>query len=141
MADWYVYHSEEIMGYRYGHPQQKHVFSTKDRDKELSLGTNINIWVIEGVGQSPKDFYLAAHFTYEEAKKSPFPEPYEGEKYSKFAKMYVGPGESYGSKYNLTIASHPWFEVLHKKYITKQKFFNEIIKKEIVDGLNRLIQF
>ena len=136
MADWYVYHSAETMGRRYGNPEINHVFSTSTKKK---LCLNDNVWVIEGFGESPKIFYLAAHFTYQETKHPPFPSPYIGEKYAAFKIMYAGDGESYGSKYNLTFEDHPWFEQLHKGYITKQKFFYEISSLvDVVSGLNKL---
>ena len=53
--------------------------------------------------------------------------------------MYTGYGDSYDSKYNLTFEEHPWFEELHKGYITKQKFFNDISSLvDVVNGLNSL---
>ncbi len=122
MTDWYVYHITETMG-RYGDPELNHVFSTSQKQK---LCLNDDIWVIEGFGQSPKAFYLAAHFVYKQTEYPPFPAPYKGSKYADFKIMYAGPGNSYGSKFNLTFENHPWFKELHAKYITKQKFFNDI---------------
>jgi len=136
MADWYVYHSAETMDHRYGNPEKNHVFSTSMKKK---LCLNDNIWIIEGLGESPKKFYLAAHFTYQETEYPPFPSPYMGGKYADFKVMYAGQGDSYESKYKLTFADHPWFEQLHKGYITKQKFFNDISSlKDVVSGLNKL---
>lgn len=54
--------------------------------------------------------------------------------------MYAGTGDSFGTKYNLVFSEQPWFEELHKKFITKQKFFNEISQyEEIVNGLRRFV--
>jgi hypothetical protein len=136
MTDWYVYHSAETMDCRYGNPEKNHVFSTSDKKK---LCLNDDIWIIEGFGESPKIFYLAAHFIYKETEYPPFPSPYKGGKYSDFNVMYAGPGNSYGSKFNLTFTDHPWFKELHSKYITKQKFFNDISGlPDVTSGLHGL---
>jgi hypothetical protein len=93
VTDWYVYHSAETMDCRYGNPDRNHVFSTSIKKK---LCLNDNIWIIEGFGETPKTFYLAAHFAYKETEYPPFPSPYAGEKYTAFKAMYAGVGDSYG---------------------------------------------
>ncbi len=137
MANWYVYHSAETMDRRYGNPDKNHVFSEKQKRK---LCLNDEIWVIEGYGESPKTFYLAAHFVYKETDYPPFPSPYKGPKYDDFNFMYAGPGESFGSEYELNASASPWFEELHKKFITKQKFFHSLEEYPgVVNGFKELV--
>ena len=136
MTDWYVYHSDETMGRRYGNPEPSCVFGTAEQ-KKLCLSDDI--WVIEGFGESPKIFYLAAHFVYQKPEYPPFPSPYKGGKYLDFKVMYAGPGSNYESKFKLTFEDHPWFKELHAKYITKQRFFNEISGlPNVISGLRAL---
>lgn len=137
MKDWYVYHSAKTMGCRYGTPETNHVFSTSEKKK---LCINDRIWVVEGFGESPKKFYLSAHFIYKETEYPLFPAPYVGGKYAEFKIMYAGPGDSFSSKYELTVENYPWFSTLHQGYITRQRFFNDISDLvDVVGGFNMLI--
>ncbi len=137
MRHWYVYHSEETMGRRYGRPELKRVFSTKNRTK---LCLNDRIWVVEGVGQSPKAYLLAASFIYTDTHYPPFPYAKFGCVDGDFEYAYSGPGESFDDGIPLDPEALPWFAGLHAKYITKQKFFEDITgQPAIVEGLQALL--
>jgi hypothetical protein len=134
MAIWYIYHNAEGMGARYGKPDDNYVFSTSINKK---ICINDEVWIVEGVGTTPKKYYLAARFTYKTTSYPPFSSHNKGDN---FKIMYSGPGESYDSKYDLTDKQYPWFGSLHKDYITKQRFFNDISKlTDVVMGFNSII--
>jgi len=136
MRHWYVYHAEESMGRRYGRPTVNRAFSTVLRKK---LCFNDRIWVVEGVGQSPKRFMLAASFIYADTHYQPFPFGMFGSVDGKFECAYSGPGECFEEKLQLDPESLPWFAKLHSRYITKQRFFDDISgHTEIVNGLTQL---
>jgi hypothetical protein len=130
MRHWYVYHSAETMGYRYGNPQPLRVFSAKKRPR-LSIGDRI--WLIEGVGQSPKRYFLSATFLCREVLQAPFPATF-GTVSPKFRYIFCGDGQAFGDA--IPLARHDWFADLHRRYLTKQRFFDEITdERAICDGL------
>ncbi|MFC1560720.1 hypothetical protein ACFL3W_02135 [Pseudomonadota bacterium] len=127
MKHWYVYHSQKTMGHSYESMAESAVYSTKQQPK-LCIGDII--WVVEGNNNQPTGFSIADCFKHSRAD---YPSPYGA--YSKY-KLKVE-GKSLLKNKNIGLEKHvPWFDQLHKGYITKQKFFVQIDnQKEVVKGL------
>jgi hypothetical protein len=126
------------MGRRYGRPELNRVFSTKERTK---LCIDDGIWVVEGLGKSPKRYVLAASFIYIDPYHPPFSYAKFGQVDGRFECAYSGPGESFGDALPLDPEVLPWFADLHTRYITKQKFFEDITgRPAIVEGLQALVE-
>ncbi len=124
------------MGRRYGQPAVNRVLSTVIRKK---LCFNDRIWVVEGIGRSPKRYMLAASFIYADTYYRPLPHEAFGVVDERFECAYSGPGECYNEKLQLDPDSLPWFSDLHSRYIKKQRFFDDISgSPEIVYGLKQL---
>ncbi|WP_426360359.1 hypothetical protein ACPUVO_09140 [Pseudocolwellia sp. HL-MZ19] len=127
MRHWYVYHSQKTMKATYLSLAESSAYSKSNR-RELCLGDII--WVIEGDQDNPTNFSIADCFKYTE---SDYPSPHGP--FSDF-KLKIS-GSSLLKIGGLTLdKSMPWFDVLHSKYLSKQKSFNNITdENDIVNGL------
>ncbi|KAB0317169.1 hypothetical protein F6W79_19350 [Vibrio diabolicus] len=127
MRNWYVYHSRKTVKRTYSSLAESTVFS-KSNHRELCIGDLI--WVIEGDLDNPVNFTLVDCFRYTSNEYPPFVRGFEDFKY-KFS------GDSLFTKPAIELEkSMPWFKELHQRYITKQKFFNNISDEEyVVNGL------
>ncbi|MBB5188533.1 hypothetical protein HNQ57_002815 [Zhongshania antarctica] len=114
MQHWYVYHSQETMSHPYASLGEHAVYSKQNQPK---LCFNDVIWVVEGDSSTPKNFTLVDCFQY---KNSEYP-PFKAE-YSAF-KLKVSDTTSLLESAISLSKDIPWFEDLHQRFITKQRFF------------------
>lgn len=126
MQNWYVYHSTEKMGHSYAASDPSSVYSTTLQPK-LCFGDVI--WVVEGDKNSPRQFALADCFRYKDTKYPPFESGYDAFKLRLM-------GISLLQKPVPLRKEDEWFSNLHKKCITKQRFF-ERLSDEAVAGLQK----
>ena len=127
MRHWYVYHSQKTMKTTYLSLSESAVYSKTNR-RELCSGDVI--WVIEGDRDNPINFSIVDCFKHTE---SDYPSPH-GE-FSDFKLKISGPSLLEIGNYALD-KSMPWFNILHLKYLSKQKFFSNITDEDdIVNGL------
>jgi hypothetical protein len=124
MQHWYAYHSDVTMKHTYASlcVSQMYVTSLKP---SLFLGDVI--WVVESDESKPaKKFRLADCFRVTKTLRPPFPAGY-----GKFVLKLEGVPLPFASPLQLC-KGDPWFEILHRKYITKQKFFNKLDSEPVV---------
>ncbi|MCH8475937.1 MAG: hypothetical protein LAT55_12010 [Opitutales bacterium] len=127
MRNWYVYHSQKTVKNPYSSLAESTVFSKTSR-RDLCIGDTF--WVIEGDLSNPVNFTLVDCFTYTTSDYPPFPVEFSDFKYK-----FSGSSLLTGSPIALD-KSMPWFEELHQKFISKQKFFNNIsLEHNVVEGL------
>ncbi|MEO7622688.1 MAG: hypothetical protein ABIS30_06440 [Gallionella sp.] len=124
---WYVYHSQKTMGHTYASLGKSGVYSTPPQPK---LCINDKIWVIEGDVCTPTNFRIADCFHYLKTSHPPF-----AQQYADF-KFFIS-GDSLLPKQSEVLSKESsWFAELHKKFITKQRFFASITDNAaIIDGL------
>lgn len=124
---WYVYHSQKAMGHSYASIGASVVYSTKKQPK-LCLGDVV--WVVEGDSSTPTEFALVDCFKVHMADTPPFPPGY-----GKFQLKAMGERSLLSKPFRLG-AEMEWFEELHSRYITKQRFFHSLGgEPNILDGL------
>jgi hypothetical protein len=117
MTHWYVYHSQKTMGHSYASLGRSIVYSTKKQTK-LCLGDVI--WVVEGSANTPVSFALADCFKVTETDIPPFPFEYKA-----FELKAAGDKSLLPAQIALTTES-TWFNDLHERFITKQRFFQSL---------------
>jgi len=124
---WYVYHSQKTMKRSYASLGMPAVYSTKSQPKLCGGDT---VWVIEGNTANPVQFELADCFRVSAAECGPFPGDLAG-----FKARAVGSSSLLSTAIPLS-NTVIWFSELHRRYITKQKFFCSLgDEPEIVAGL------
>ncbi|WP_273455872.1 hypothetical protein [Nevskia ramosa] len=130
MQHWYVYHSQKTMKRPYSFAVGSAVFSTKNQPK---LCNGDIVWVVDGDLAEPSQFKLADCFRVEATEIAPLPIGYEQFKVkaSASSSLLLEP-----AKLGIDLK---WFELLHARYITKQRFFHSLSNEpEILDGLRRI---
>lgn len=127
MQHWYVYHSIETMKHAYATTGLCAVYSTKIQ-RQLCFGDAI--WVIEGDMSTPRQFSLVDCFRYEDTVYPPF-----GNGYDEFKLCFIGKSSLLKKVVPLS-KSKSWFDELHGRYITKQRFFSLLTSEpQVVAGL------
>jgi len=122
---WYVYHSRNTMGHAYSNAEARVVYSSKLQPK-LCLGDTV--WVVEGDECSPANFALVDTFLVRSTDV-----PSRVGPYTKF-KLQVSGGESL-LKCSVPLTSKlSWFESLHSRYITKQRFFMSLTAEPDIES-------
>lgn len=131
MGHWYVYHSVKTMGHSYKSLGKSTVYSSKQQPK-LCIGDCI--WVVEGDDSQPTEFGLVDCFIYKATDYPPF-----SAGYAKFKLKASGTSILKGKTLPLDKTMN-WFDLLHKKYITKQRFFAYLEDDEdIKNGLLKIL--
>lgn len=127
MRNWYVYHSQKTVKKPYSSLKESTVFSKTNR-RDLCIGDTI--WVVEGDTNNPINFFVVDCFTYTTSDYPPFSAEFSGFKF-KFT------GTSLFSAGSVALdKTMPWFKELNSKYISKQKFFNNITAEhDVISGL------
>jgi hypothetical protein len=114
------------MGHTYASLKESAVYS-KTEQKKLGIGDTL--WVIEGDTNSPMVCSLVDCFSVGKPERGPFYGDYAG------FKLRLSGASQLGQPVLLDGKRHPWFKVLHAKYLTKQRFFERIAEEEIAIGL------
>lgn len=112
--DWYVYHSQKKMGHSYRDLGAPIVFSTKVQRK---LCHGHTIWVVEGDLSTPTNFTIADCFTVKGTDA-----PSRWGDYADFKLKVFGDTSLLRAPVPVD-TSASWFEELHSRFITKQRFF------------------
>lgn len=127
MRHWYVYHSQKTVKNTYSSLAESTVFSKSNR-RDLCIGDII--WVVEGDLSNPVNFTLVDCFSYKNCDYPPF-----SAEFSDFKFKFFGISLFSHSAISLD-KSIPWFSGLHSKYLSKQKFFNNIAAEpDVISGL------
>ena len=117
------------MGHAYTKTGTASVYSTTLQPK-LCFGDFL--WVVEGDTSVPRQFALVDCLRYEDTKHPPFPAGY-----SDFKLRVIGT-----SLLKIPVPlkkEDDWFSRLHKRYITKQKFFSRLTgDPEVLAGLQQV---
>jgi hypothetical protein len=124
---WYVYHSQKTVKNTYSSLAESTVFSKSNR-RDLCIGDII--WVVEGDLSNPVNFTLVDCFIYKTCDYPPFSLEFSDFKF-KFS------GTSLFSFNSIALdKSIPWVLDLHSRYLSKQKFFNNIaVERDVINGL------
>jgi len=124
---WYVYHSQKSMGHAYAELGAPMVFSTKNQPK---LCHGDVVWVIEGDSSTPTNYTIADCFKVRDTDLPPFFDPYLN-----FRLKVNGERSLLGVPVPLDYSA-TWLTDLHDMFITKQRFFCNLINyRHIQDGL------
>lgn len=114
------------MGYTYASVGASQMYLTK----YWSLRVGDVIWVVEGDLKKPKGFHLADCFQCASTEYPPFPPGY-----GKFKLKVLGCSSFLVREIALD-KTELWFDILHSKYITKQRFFSSLsFEPTILAGL------
>ena len=111
---WYVYHSQKTMGRSYADLGGPMAFSTKNQTKLCHGDT---VWVIEGDLATPANHAIADCFKVHSTNIPPLIGGH-----SDFKLQVIGYPSLLRGPVALDISA-PWFSELHKRFITKQRFF------------------
>lgn len=144
MQHWYVYHSDKTMGYTYASTGISAFYLKTDKANHVTLYKNHIIWVIEGNLQTPCQFKLVDCFHYLRSEEPPFNNmhgKFSGTQ-SEFNAIHI---KFTRRIFGNSLLSNPisldkedkWFDYMHKKRITKQKFFCPLTNLE-VEGLKEI---
>lgn len=127
MNHWYAYHSEKTMGHTYASVGASTMYM---RREPSALEAGDLIWVIEGDLRSPTRFTLVDCFEFSDVEYPPFKQSYQ-----KFAVRITGHRSLLMTPSPLNRAD-AWFADLHGRFITKQRFFNQLNSDpHIIEGL------
>lgn len=123
MRHWYGYHSSKAMKHSYASVGSSAIYTSKTHES-LALGDIV--WVVEGDLCKTTNFQLVDCFRIAKVSKPPFAYSYE-----KYRLKLEGHRSMLPSPIPLN-KRDSWFALLHAKYITKQRFFNELMPEPVV---------